>query len=144
MQQIGGATAIAEDAEEPGIKALPLLVARERAIKPHEGFLDDVVRVRGVAQHPVRETHASRVVARDDGLERLDVAELRPTHERRIDGGSCGFRIGQRESGQSVCHAVSVKLNWRGGGSVTGPMKGGNRSTAGTARRREPLNSSDP
>src|SRR5213082_857802 len=43
MQQIGGATAIAEDAEEPGIKALPLLVARERAIEPHEGFADDVV-----------------------------------------------------------------------------------------------------
>src|SRR5207237_4372843 len=128
LQQIGGPATIAEDAEEPGIETLALLIARERAVEPHERLLHDVVRVRCVAQHAVREAQAAREVARDDGLERLDIAQLRATDERRIDDWPCRFRIWHRESGQNVCHAVTEKLNRGAGGVVTGNrVNSGNR-----------------
>src|SRR4051794_12796653 len=51
LENVGGTAAVAEDAEEPGVEALPLLVPGKRSVEPHERLLDDVVRLGRIAEH---------------------------------------------------------------------------------------------
>src|SRR5438477_3805632 len=132
LQQVSRATAVAEDAEEPGIKALPLLVARQSAIQSHERVLNDVVRIGGVAEHALGEAHAPGIVPLDDHLERLDIAQLRAIDECRIDGWPGGFAIGQRADGRRGSHSVTEKLNLIDGEGVTQAcLKSANRVNSG-------------
>src|SRR2546423_11662094 len=84
LQQVSRATAVAEDAEQPGIKALPLLVARQSAIQSHERLLNDVVRIGGVVAHALGAAQVTRIVPLDDPLARLELARLRLPNAGRI------------------------------------------------------------
>src|ERR1051326_5909318 len=105
MDQICRPAAVAEYAEEPGVESLPLLVAWQSAVESNEGFLDDVVRFTGIAQHAQGEAHAAAEIPLDDGLERVDVAQLRPIDERCIDDG----RRGRGAVRQWTGHAWSLR-----------------------------------
>src|SRR3982751_383171 len=96
LENVRGTAAVAEDAEEPGVEALPLLISREGTVEPHERLLDDVVRLGPIAEHAESEAHAAGEVAFDDLLERLDVTQLCAIDERRIDDGPCRIAVGQR------------------------------------------------
>ena len=66
---------------------MPLLVPRQSAIQADKCFLNNVLGVVGVVQHPARKPQTSWVIRLHDGRERVDIAKLCPAYRRRVDGG---------------------------------------------------------